>query len=274
MPTAHNRQGVNVTGKFMTSDPGHQNNKEEHIIPLYYHAHHQGFDDDLSFWLELAHGQGGPILELGCGTGRVLIPLAEDGYKCYGLDQNPKMLEFIHQQTSSKIGKKINTIQADLTAFKIGIKFPLIILPCNTFSTLGGTSRLSALGCINMHLSEGGLFATSVPNPEILSMEDSSDQSEIEMIFPHPISKNPVQVSYTIVRKLNLVTIHWYYDHLLPDGVVDRLIISTRHNLLSTSQYLNEFQKSGYAIENTYGDFNFSSLTKDSTNLIIVARKI
>jgi len=274
MPTAHNRQGVIITGDFMIFNPGDQNNMEEQLISLYYHAHHQGFDDDLSFWLELAHRQGGPILELGCGTGRVLIPLAEFGYQCYGLDHNPQMLDFVHKQTPSITTKNINTIQADLTSFELDIKFPMIILPCNTFSTLDETSRKSVLSCVNKHLSKGGIFAASIPNPEILSMLVSSDQSEIEMVFPHPKSGNPVQVSCRIVRKPDLVIFHWYYDHLLPDGVVDRLTISTRHHLVSTSQVLDEFQKSGYAIEEPYGDFNFSPLTRNSANLIIVAGKI
>jgi SAM-dependent methyltransferase len=258
----------------MKYNPGHRNIKEEQLIPLYYHEHHQGYTDDLSFWSELAQRHGSPILELGCGTGRVLIPLAEIGHQCFGLDHNLEMLEFVHQQTPSRNSKNINTIQADLTSFELDIKFPLIILPCNTLSTLDEISRRSMLNCVNKHLSKGGIFTASTPNPAVLSKLDSSDQSEIEMIFSHPKSGNPVQVSYRIVRKPDRVTFCWYYDHLLPDGVVDRLTVSTSHHLFSTSQVINEFLNSGYSLEKPYGDFNLSPLTKNSPNLIIVAEKI
>ena len=67
-------------------------NKSAKMLPLLYHAHHNRYKEDLPFWLELAARHGDPVLELGCGSGRVLLALAQDGYQVYGLDNDPGML--------------------------------------------------------------------------------------------------------------------------------------------------------------------------------------
>jgi SAM-dependent methyltransferase len=246
----------------------------EQLMPALYYEHHRHFDDDLPFWIGLARRGGSPVLELGCGTGRVLIPLAEAGFRCYGVDHSREMLEFLQSQIPGSISHSISTIQTDFTSFKLDFQFPLIIMPCNTFSTLDNPSRLSVVAAIKEHLLPGGFFAVSIPNPDILSAEDSAEQQEIEMFFPHPLTRNPVQVSCEIVSAVEQVTFNWNYDHLMPDGKVERLRIATSHFLTSSSRYLQEFQQFGFRIENTFGDFDSSPFNDFSTNLIIIARKI
>jgi len=258
----------------MVGESIHNNQPDKTRFPPLYHAHHKTFMSDIPFWLDLARGQGSPILELGCGTGRVLIPLAEAGYTVYGLDIDLEMLKFCHQQLSPALTTKVNTILADLSSFYFKIQFPLILLPCNTYSTLRASSRKSALACIYGHLSPGGLFAVSVPNPAILSQLESTKNPEIETIFTHPTTGNPVQVSYRTRRTSQKALLEWYYDQLLTNGLVDRLQVSVQHGLTTKGEYLQEFTQVGYAVTATYGDFDYSPLKQDSPNLVIVAKKI
>lgn len=273
MPTTYNRQGDYQVPSILF-DSGQMKISKEQLIPALYHEHHRSFIEDLPFWLDLARRQGGPVLELGCGTGRILIPLAEAGFRCYGVDHSPEMLEFLHSQAPPSISQNIVTTQADFSSFKINIQFPLVILPCNTFSTLDVTSRRSVITTIKEHLLPGGIFATSIPNPCVLSALESTEQPEIEMFFPHPVTRNPVQVSCEIISNGEQVAFNWNYDHLMPDGKVERMRMSTSHFLTPASRYLEELQKSGFSIEDSFGDFDFSPFTTDSTNLIIIARKI
>ena len=76
-------------------------------FPKLYQAQHSEYQEDIPFWLVLASEQGSPILELGCGTGRVLHPLAEAGYTCYGLDHDPGMLAMVKQHSSAIVGGRI-----------------------------------------------------------------------------------------------------------------------------------------------------------------------
>lgn len=248
------------------------NRPDEDLYPPLYHAHHCDYNADLPFWLDLARKQGSPILELGCGTGRVLLPLAMAGFTLYGLDLDPGMLGICRQEVPPSIAANVHTIQANISSFKIETRFPLILLPCNTFSTLAPLSRKSALACVYQHLSPEGLFAVSVPNPEILSQVEPSDHTEIEMSFPHPKTLNPVQVSYDLKRTDDTVSLDWHYDHLLPDGRVDRVTISTSHWLTTTAEYLKDFTQTGYTLEAIYGDFDYSPHSHNAPNLIILAK--
>jgi len=257
----------------MQSEPDQRSQPPKTITPLLYHAHHKTFRADIPFWLDLAHKQGDPILELGCGTGRVLIPLAESGYTLYGLDIDDGMLEFCIQQVTPGIKPFVHLLQADLSTFQFGIIFPLILLPCNTFSTLERSRQKSALGCIYEHLTPGGLFAVSIPNPTLLSQLETTDSTEIELSFDHPITGNPVQVSYGIKRTNQYILLEWFYDHLLPNGHVERINVSTQHWLKPTEEYIQEFSLAGYDIAATYGNFDHSRYKPKSPNLIILAKK-
>lgn len=250
-----------------------ENPKDTHF-PSLYQAHHSGFTEDIPFWLNLARLQGDPILELGCGPGRILFPLANAGYTCYGLDNHPGMLAQLNKEKFSAGTKTIKTVLADITDFKIQLRFPLIILPCNTYSTLEMSGRSASLKCIRQHLTPDGIFVASVPNPEILNTLDTTTEPEFEMFFPHPETNNPVQVSYQIIKNINNVVFQWNYDHLFPDGNVERVSIRSNHTLITKDQYLTEYQSADFDVFATYGDFDNSPFNSDSPNLIIVARII
>ena len=63
--------------------------------PVYYHLHHQNEMGDLPFWNKLANEMGDPILELGCGTGRLLLPLIQAGHEVVGIDKSYPALDYL-----------------------------------------------------------------------------------------------------------------------------------------------------------------------------------
>jgi SAM-dependent methyltransferase len=253
---------------------GIENSEDYHFSSL-FQAHHEEYTVDLPFWLDLARTQGDPILELGCGTGRVLFQLAEIGYKCFGIDNSPGMLATLEEKSLSiNLACPVNTILADMTCFSFQVIFPLIILPCNTFSTLGQSERIATLNCVHQHLSVDGVFSICIPNPATLNSLITEDQPDIEMFFPHPETKNPVQASYRIEKGTDKVIIHWYYDHLYPNGKVERQSIDVGHYLTPVEQYISEFKTAKFEVKAIYGDFDYSPISECSPNLIIVAYKI
>jgi SAM-dependent methyltransferase len=241
------------------------------MYPSLYHAHHSRNAEDLHFWLELAAQSGDPVLELGCGTGRVLIPLARAGYHCIGIDHDRAMLKFLQENLPPKIEPVPQLLEADFSHFNLKTKFPLIILPCNTLSTLDENQRRSCLQCTRHHLAEEGTFAISLPNPETMAHLTANSTIELEDEFVHPQTGNPVQVSSSWKRKKHTLTLTWYYDHLLPDGAVERLAVDTVHQLTSVARYLDDIQDAGLRICVLYGDYDRSAYTIDSPYLIIVA---
>ena len=112
--------------------------------------------DDIQFYVDQARISGGPILELGCGTGRITIPIAMAGLEIIGLDNSGKMLETAKAKISKIPGieKNIELIDGDMTTFSIDRQFSLIIIPFNGF--LSGNSRSSYSTILRSLERDGG----------------------------------------------------------------------------------------------------------------------
>jgi SAM-dependent methyltransferase len=235
-----------------------------------YHSHHLTYEEDLHYWLGLAEEQGGPVLELGCGTGRVLLRIAEAGFPVVGIDNDKDMLAVLEGQTWES---QIEVHEGDMTGFSFPQKFPLVILPCNTYSALTKEERLSTLRSAADHLSPGGVFSASVPNPAWLAGLPEEADPEVEVVFEHPNSGNPVQVSSAWKREADRVIVQWHYDHLLPDGQVKRHSVQASHSLTHAEEYLAEFERVGFGVK-TFGDFDRSPYDSESVYLILVGTRV
>jgi SAM-dependent methyltransferase len=238
---------------------------------MLYHAHHNRHLEDLPFWFALAAQAGDPVLELGCGTGRVLMRLAKAGRPSIGIDRDLAMLRFI-QASIGEVKPAPWLIAADITRFNLAIQISLIILPCNTFSTLRKNQRLSALECVHRHLSPNGYFAVSLPNPKTLADLPVRSAPELEDEFLHPQTGNPVQVSSSWRRTRRTFHLTWTYDHLFPDGRVERFNAETVHHIIPAMGYLDEIRTAGLEVVEVYGDFDRSLYQDDSPYLICVAK--
>jgi SAM-dependent methyltransferase len=241
------------------------------MFPQLYHAHHNQHLEDLPFWLDLAAQTGDPVLELGCGTGRVLIPLARAGHHVTGVDHDPAMLKFLLANIGSQFDPTPLLVVADISRFHLVAQFTLVILPCNTFSTLGEDKRLACLECVREHLKSGGLFAVSIPNPELMKGLPEQAEVELEDEFIHPQTGCPVQVSSSWQRTEHNFNVTWFYDQLLPDGKVERLTVETVHQMIPPDAYLDEIRRTGMKVTATYGDFDRSKYLRDSPYLICLA---
>lgn len=243
------------------------------MLPILYHAHHSKNMEDLPFWQGLWKEQGNPVLELGCGTGRLTIPLALDGAEMVGLDHDFAMLKNMKNRLSEFHPGKVSYFQADMTNFCLDKKFPLIILPCNTYSMLDAASRIKTLTCIRHCLLQHGNFAVSIPNPILLNRLPRFSEPEEEDTFEHPQTGNPVIVSSGWERTREAVTFHWVYDQLLPNGRVERNEIKAHHWLVRVKTYLAEIQAAGLEVESMFGDYDQSAFGNDAPYLILVARR-
>lgn len=242
------------------------------MFPALYHAHHSSETEDITFWVELAGEAHQPVLELGCGTGRVLIPLARAGHPVTGIDLDIEMLLFLQEQLPSELKPSVQLIQADMGHFRLVRLFPRIFMPCNTFSTLTAAERRSTLENIRRHLTPDGIFSASMPNPQVLMGLPRRGETEIEAVLEHPFTGNPVQVSSTWVRSRQFFTITWFYDHLFPDGRVERASVAVQHSLEPFETYIQDFRQAELKVNSILGDFDRSEYHSDSPYLILIVR--
>jgi SAM-dependent methyltransferase len=246
---------------------------QEEIQALLYQAHHLSYLEDIPFWTEIAASYGSPLLELGCGTGRVLVPLAEIGFQIFGLDINYQMLSVLKNQPTTHEGVGFHVFQADTAAFNLATEFSMVFMPCNTFSTFTEMKRHEILRVAGRHLRSGGIFVISLPNPALLKRLPHILGSEIEEVIIHPLTGYPVQVTNSWERSREALKVNWSYDHLFPDGKVMRYTINLIHYIVEVEQYENEFLMAGLPIKAVYGGFDFSEYHRHSDHLILIGEK-
>jgi SAM-dependent methyltransferase len=119
-----------------------------------------GYSADLPVWRDLARRSGGPVLDVGAGTGRVTLDLARGGYPVTALDVCDELLATLRQRAA---GLDVRTVAADARAFALNVAFPLCIVPMQTIQLLGGPDgRGRFLACAREHLTTGGRLAIAL----------------------------------------------------------------------------------------------------------------
>jgi len=267
-------------------------------------VHHADYTDDLPFWESSTDGND-PVLELGCGHGRLTIPLARTGRKIVGLDLNLPRIQYLQSEIENEtqdLQKRIKIIQADMLQYQSEQIFGSIIIPCNTYSIFSAEERRHLLGNAAQMLNQGGMFVASVPNPHWIKTlyenlpgdekdaetdletiiqhpennqpgDEKDAETDLETIIQHPENNQPVQVSSRLVSTSGGIRWDWLYDQMFPDGRVERFVISTEHHLASLETYQSEFQAAGFKVIDQLGDFDGAAYENESPYLILVTRK-
>jgi SAM-dependent methyltransferase len=120
---------------------------------------------DLDLWRELADAAGGPVLDLGCGTGRVALDLAERGHDVTGVDSEPALVRALTARARER-GLRVHAEVADARSLALGARFALAIAPMQVVQLLGGrTGRAAMLAAARMHLASGGILAVAIADP-------------------------------------------------------------------------------------------------------------
>jgi SAM-dependent methyltransferase len=216
------------------------------------------------------------VLTLGCGTGRVALPLAAAGIPTVGVDWDAGMLAFLQRRLGSHSGGlPLRLVQADFRALPFrAATFPLAVLPCNTYTTVPPHERRAFLQGVAQVLQPGGLFAFSAPNPLLVASLPAVEEAEPETAFRHPENGLPVQVSSGWRRTEDRWTVLWHYDTLHPDGAVSRQTVSQTHWLASPASELARLEAAGLHPLAQYGGFDGAPLAPDAPYWVVVARRL
>lgn len=118
-----------------------------------------GYDADLPLWRSLASRCGGPVLDVGAGTGRVTLDLARHGHEVTALDRDGELLEVLSVRAR---GLPVEVVEADAREFRLHATFALCVVPMQTAQLLGVAGRAAFLGCARRHLRSGGVLAAAI----------------------------------------------------------------------------------------------------------------
>jgi SAM-dependent methyltransferase len=127
---------------------------------IWHDAECGAYSADLALWEELAEQAGGPVLDLGCGTGRVALHLARRGHSVVGLDSDPALVSTL---VGRSVGLPLQPVLADARAFELDTDIALALAPMQLVQLLPSRDdRLECLGCVAAHLLPGGRIALSI----------------------------------------------------------------------------------------------------------------
>lgn len=242
-------------------------------IAHYYDLTHTPFADDLPFLLRWAKKSPQPILELGCGTGRVALPLARNGYTVVGVDNSAAMLAVAQQHSQKEhpeVRQHLLWQQADMTQLKMPQQFGLILSSFNTLMHLTTPQLLATLKMARQHILPEGFLLIDVMNPaEVMDVEDSETFIE-EQIFRDPAAKQEVRQSSRNWhnQEQQIFTVEWAFE-----GVKTKQRLTSRfdYHYLFPHQWQNYLQTAGWRLEKLYGDYDETPFEEESERLILVA---
>ena len=256
--------------------------ERDFVAEFYDHVVPYRERQDVAFYVEMARESGGPELEIGCGTGRILLPTARAGIDIVGLDGSERMLAICRKRLSrepSEVKSRVQLVRGDMRRFDLGRTFSLITTPFRPFQhLLTVEDQLSCLACVHRHLSEGGRFVLDLFNPDLQRLVDKKylDEQDVEEPFTMPDGRKVTRRHRTVSRDpLNQVSqneIVYYVTH--PDGREQRLVhaFPFRHLFQFEAEHL--LTRSGFHIEDLYADFDKRPYWSNYPGeLIFVARK-
>jgi len=244
------------------------------IIASFYDREHAQFDEDVDLYRSFAELYTGPLLELACGSGRLLLPLAQDGYTLIGVDTSAQMLALARQRLQEEdLSDRVTLVQQDMCALHLDQQFSLAFVALGSFAHL--TSRQAqqqALAAIRAHLTKGGTFILDISNADARYMENLSGQvlhqgtwkNEDGSILTHMVSPASSHTRH-------LLELTHFYDRHVQGGPVQRMVVTTYLYLFERSETELLLEQAGFGIKEVYGDYTMGPATLESPRMIFIA---
>jgi SAM-dependent methyltransferase len=247
----------------------------DHVAPYRERA-------DVAFFVAMAQAAGGSVLEVGCGTGRVLIPIARTGIEITGLDLSPAMLAVCRQnlaQEAAETQARVRLVEGDMRDFDLARQFALVTLPFRPFQHLATVAeQMACLAAIRRHLRPGGKLIFDLFNPSIPHLaaaerlEEFGDEPEIIMPDGRRVLRRARIAARDYFNQVQDTELIYYVTH--PDGSQERLVHSFPMRYLFRFEAEHLLARCGFEVEALQADYDRSPYgSKYPGELIFVARR-
>ncbi len=236
---------------------------------------------DVAFFVDMAREARGPVLEIGCGTGRVLIPTAREGIEIVGLDGSESMLSVCRGklgQEGPEVRDRVSLHQGDMRDFNLERKFPLVTLPFRPFQhLLTIDDQIACLTTIHRHLTKDGRLILDLFHPmlERLVGQQYVREFEAEPEATLPDGRKFIRKGRAMARDLanQLLDIELEHEITHPDGRKERRTQSLTIRYFFRFEVEHLLARCGFEVEHLYGDYDRSDFgTKYPGELLFVAK--
>ncbi|MBX5491126.1 MAG: class I SAM-dependent methyltransferase [Chloroflexi bacterium] len=246
------------------------------IVARYYDLEHEGLTADVALYAELARRAQGPVLELGCGTGRILAPLARAGASVVGIEISPPMVARARARLahSAVSPGQWQVVQADARTLRLPDRFALVLAPLDFLAYFPAQAdQRAVLATARRHLLPTGQLVIDVSFPP------TSLHGQPEGVLVHQWTHREADgstITKSWVREIDPAAqvqhLRAFYELAQPDGLLRRWV----HALSLRYYYRFELELllagSGFAVDGVYGSYALEPLQADSARLLITAR--
>lgn len=244
----------------------------------FYDGDYRNYDDDIDAIAMLAEEYGDPILELGSGTGRVLLPLAAAGHTITGVDISPALTTLAEEKLRRNgLESRVRLVTDDLRTFELPQKsFAFAFCTSNTLMHLADANeQLAALRNAARHLRPGGRLLIDLFNPDLPRL--FAVDGLMELADRWYDEETGVQVLKWSVRSLELAEqiqeTLFIYEEVFHDGRTQRTNCPFALRFLWRNEAELMLQAAGFTVEEVWGDFDGAPYGSDSVHLILIAVK-
>ncbi|HYT22084.1 MAG TPA: class I SAM-dependent methyltransferase [Candidatus Polarisedimenticolia bacterium] len=233
---------------------------------------------DVAFYRNAVRDFGDPVLELGCGTGRITMALAEAGKRITGLDLSGRMLERAVKKRAAlhvEARERVHFVQGDMARFDLGEKFRLVIIPFRPFQhLLEVRQQMDCLECVRKHLAPGGRLVLDVFQTDAERMHDPVHMREVPLTEYETADGRRVRIAERVAafhraEQRNDVEMIFSIKHR--DGRQERLVFAWPLRYFFRYEVEHLLARCGFKVMALYGDFDRSPIRDDSPEMILVA---
>jgi SAM-dependent methyltransferase len=247
------------------------------LLARYYDLDLAGQTDDVDFYLALAGRGRLQVLELGCGTGRLAIPIAQSGNEVLGVDHDPDMLARARTTwaaTSGPIGGSLELIEADLLDFRVDRQFDLVVLGLNMLPALAGRQAQANALAGAAHLLNGAgrlVIDVSLPTPAELASWDGTLSLAWQRTDPETGDSVAKQWSTEYDHVNQVARITTFFDSwAAPGGTLRRVARHDELHLLTANELAAMVAGAGLTVAQAGGDYDLSPLGESSERAVFV----
>jgi SAM-dependent methyltransferase len=248
-------------------------------IARYYDAEHTDKTDDLLMYSQLVAENSGPALDIGCGTGRVMFHLAQEGLDTYGIDSEEAMLERARLKLNmfSHLRDRLHFYRGDVLTFDLEESFKLVLLSYNSLMHFHEQdTQIALLRRLRGWIADDGLLVVDLPNAGETFASQDSDNMTLENTFVDTETGHLVmqQATSTLDRTTQLMRVNWIYDEIDGDGVLKRTLAPAVFRYFFYPELQLLLQATGFTVEAVYGDTDLGPFEDGCERMIVFARPV
>jgi|SRR5215471_1971684 len=253
------------------------------ISAKYYDEAYTAKEDlvDRDFYVDLARRVGGPVLELACGTGRILLPIARQGIAIHGVDLSASMLTVLRksvQREPKDVRELVSVVEGDIRSFRSKQQYPLVIIPFRPLQHMYTVEdQLAALNTAAFHLEDDGVLAFDVFFPRFSTIHSGIGEEVLELEWPMKSDAGTVVRRYfkkESVDKINQNFTATFIFRTYRAGKVVREETEPLKMSYYTYPHLRAlFLLAGLEIVEEYGSFARTPLDNEAEQMIFVLKR-